>query len=426
MKFTRTARVLLTQLKYIRRGLTWPEFALFVSRRVGYRARQRISDPGAFKAKWRSMAAPSAADRLNERVSWPAGELASGVTVPERTINWVMPDFGTTHGGHLNIFRFMQMIESQGYRCRVYIDGNTQFGSAARARTAIRKHFGPVEAEVVLGSTEMAPAEFTFATTWWSAYAVRRFADTKHKCYFVQDFEPAFFPAGSEYIFAENTYRFGFTAITAGTWLAEKLHHEYGARTFPLGFSYDKRLYSGSVALPKVGKPIRIFFYARPTTPRRGFDVGVLVLAEVARRHPDVEIVMAGWDLSAYDIPFKHNDLGALSHSALPALFESCDIALVLSYSNLSLLPLELMACGCAVVSNRGPNVEWLLSEANSVLVDSDIDALAGAICRLIEDPAARAAQQRAGLEFAAGTDWRAEGARFHAALEQIRAAGKA
>ena len=48
-----------------------------------------------------------------------------------------------------------------------------------------------------------------------TAYDVRNFHSTIHKCYFVQDFEPWFYASGSAASFAEETYRFGFVGITA-------------------------------------------------------------------------------------------------------------------------------------------------------------------------------------------------------------------
>jgi glycosyltransferase involved in cell wall biosynthesis len=285
----------------------------------------------------------------------------------------------------------------------------------------MRDHFGPIEADVVIGTDAIGPAVYTFATTWRTAYIVRAFGDTRFKCYFVQDFEPFFYAHGSEYVFAENTYRFGFVGVTAGGWLAERLRTDYGMRTFPLGFSYDKALYAGDNPLPKMNERPRVFFYARPPTPRRGFDLGILVLAEVVKRHPEVEIVMAGWELSAYSIPFRYVNMGALSLETLPDLFRSCDIALVLSYSNVSLLPLELMACGCSVVSNKGDHVEWLLNERVALLVESEVSAMANGICSLIENPATRMALQKAALDFCRSTDWEEEGLRLHSFLEQVR-----
>ena len=63
---------------------------------------------------------------------------------------------------------------------------------------------------------------------------MRDFRATAKKCYFVQDFEPSFFAPGSEWGFAEDTYRFGFHGITAGHWLADKLRNDYGMPTDPI------------------------------------------------------------------------------------------------------------------------------------------------------------------------------------------------
>lgn len=421
MKFTRAVKLVLTELRFLKRGVGWYQFIVFVVTRFIYKLRQWIIDPNAFKLKWMAITMPSDATGLYGRIRLPEAPVNLALQVAERTINWVIPDFGIGHGGVLNILRFVLMLERHGYLCRIYIDGPSRFSSGAKARLSIRKHYGPIEADVTLGADAMAPAEYTFATTWRTAYTVRAFGDTRFKCYFVQDFEPFFYARGSEYVFAENTYRFGFIGITAGRWLAERLRTDYGMRTFPLGFSYDKALYTGDNPLPKMNERTRIFFYARPTTPRRGFDLGILVLAEVVKRHPEVEIVMAGWELSAYSIPFRYVDMGALSLDALPDLFRSCDIALVLSYSNVSLLPLELMACGCSVVSNKGDNVEWLLNERVALLVESDVSAIANAICSLIENPEARMALQKAALDFCRSTDWEGEGLRLHNFLLQVR-----
>ncbi len=421
MNFTRIVKLLLTELRFLKRGLDWRQFIVVAVARFIRKLRQRMIDPNAFKLKWEAIAMPSDAAGLYGRIRLPEVPANPALQVAERTINWVIPDFGIGHGGILNIFRFVLMLERHGYLCRIYIDGSSQFSSDVKARLCIRKYYGPIEADVTLGTDAMAPAEYTFATTWRTAYTVRAFGNTRFKCYFVQDYEPLFYARGSEYVFAENTYRFGFIGVTAGEWLAERLRTDYGMRAFSLGFSYDKALYGIDNPLCKINERPRVFFYARPPTLRRGFELGVLALAEVVERHPEVEIVMAGWKLSGYAIPFSFVDMGVLSLDALPGLFLSCDIALVLSYTNVSLLPLELMACGCTVVSNKGDNVEWLLNERIALLVESDVSAMANAICSLIENPAARMALQKAALDFCRSTDWEEEGLRLHSFLEQVR-----
>ena len=203
MKFTRAVKLLLTELRFLKRGVGWYQFIVFVVMRFIHKLRQRMIDPNAFKLKWLALAMPSDAARLYGRIRLPEVPANPALRVAERTINWVIPDFGVGHGGPLNIFRFVLMLERQGYDCRIYIDGPSQFSSGANARLSMRDHFGPIEADVVLGTDAIAPAVYTFATTWRTACTVRAFGDTRFKCYFVQDFEPFFYARGSECICRE-------------------------------------------------------------------------------------------------------------------------------------------------------------------------------------------------------------------------------
>lgn len=339
--------------------------------------------------------------------------------IEAKTLNWVIPGFQVGSGGHLNIFRMAWHLEQLGYKNHIVIVGNQQFSSGEAARKSIRKHFVPLQASVSLGETGLLPAEFTIATSWDTAYPVRRFSATRYKVYFIQDMEPYFYPHGSDYVFAEATYGFGFIAITAGSWLAEVMRNDYGMKAYPFSFSYEKDRY---VAKPRRSGPRRVFFYARSVTPRRGFELGLLALKRVHQRLPDVEFVLAGWDCSSYLIPFPHLNAGVVALDDLPDLYSQCDAALVLSLTNISLLPLELMACGCPLVSNRGKNVEWLLKDGETALLanPNPVD-IANALVRLLEDSALRARLAENGLTYARGTDWAVEAEKVHGYLQTIR-----
>lgn len=343
-------------------------------------------------------------DFLNYR---PFGETGSLNAQEMRTINWVIPNFGIGSGGHINIFRLIFMLEQRGYTCRVIIAGYTQCNSGDEARESIRKHFFPIDAEVSIGESSLKPAAITVATSWITAYPVRNFQGTLHRCYFVQDYEPYFYARGSDYCFAEATYRMGFHGITAGGWLAEKLAAEHGMQTVTMGFSYDHGLYR---PLPRRNPETRrVFFYARPVTPRRSFELGLLALNKVAQQMPEVSFILAGWDASSYHIPFHHLNAGNVPVKELPDLYSQCDVALVLSLTNLSLLPLELMACGCPVVSNRGASTEWLLNDDNAVLADATPEALSAALVSLLQDENRRKQLVEASIRFATHTSWDAE-----------------
>lgn len=340
--------------------------------------------------------------------------------VAERSsLLWFIPDFNVGSGGHLNIFRTIWHLEQMGYTSSIVIGKPVMHHDAEEARDAIREHFFPLQAQVILGFGALPPCEFAVATGWDTAYAVRAFTGAEHKLYFVQDYEPNFYPVGTESILAENTYRFGFFGITAGGWLASKLAQEYDMTTHPVGFGVELERYR---RLPHREPEVRrVFFYARPPTPRRAFELGLLVLNEIWQRLPNTQFVLAGWDTSSYHIPFPHLNCGTVALDDLPDLYSQCDVALVLSLTNASLLPLELMACGCTVVSNHGPNVEWLLNDEVAVLADASPEGLTEAVCSLLQDDDRRRALSERAEVFARAQAWEAVAQGFEAGLQHAR-----
>ncbi|MFN3884813.1 MAG: glycosyltransferase family 4 protein [Rhodocyclaceae bacterium] len=385
----------------------------------------RVQGPGTFlRLTQQRLAASRHIDvcRHYRFVSMPAIGQPCKQPPPPRSVNWVIPMYAPGSGGHINIFRFVDLLERRGFDCRIVIvpGQGTPPPSARQAAKEIAAWFQPLRAPIFCDIAKAPPARVTLATSWPTAYYARAFQPTWQRGYFVQDFEPWFYPPGSEYAFAEATYRFGFFGITAGRWLEAKLASEYGMPTEAVGFSYDHALYSPQPR--KNPRQRQIFFYARPPTPRRGFELGLLALAEVVRRMPDVRVVFAGWDVSAYRIPFDHNNAGVLPVKHLAELYSQCDVALVLSFSNLSLLPLELMACGTPVVSNRGPWVEWLLDDTVAELADATPTGLADALCRVLEDEARRRWLRENGLALARATSWEAEGDKLAQILTRLGA----
>jgi O-antigen biosynthesis protein len=328
----------------------------------------------------------------------------AGESISASTINWFVPDFGIGSGGHLNIFRYIFHLEKLGFTNSIVIVGAHRHHSGQSALGEICRYFFPLKAQVFLGEASAPSAYFSFATSWITAYYVRSFSQTTKKLYFIQDFEPFFYPHGSEYEFAEATYRFGFYGVTAGDWLKSVMERSYGMRCISLGFSYDKDLYRQH---PRREPGIRrVFCYCRPPTARRGLETALLALDIVGTKLPDVKFIFAGWDMNDYAFRHEHLNAGLVAIPELPDLYSQCDVALVLSFTNASLLPLELMACGCCVVSNKGRNVEWLLDKQNSILSESDPESLANAIVEILGNSERRIALCAKAKSAAEATSW--------------------
>ena len=243
---------------------------------------------------------------------------------------------------------------------------------------------------------------------------MKNFHNTVSKFYFIQDFEPYFYAHGSEYSFAENTYTFGFRGITAGDWLRDVVKRDYGMEAMSFRFSYDRKIY---YPRPKQSERPTVFFYARPVTPRREWELGMLALSELWKRVPQLEVLFAGWDVSTYDIPFPHKNMGVVSMETLAELYTQSDLCLVISGTNLSLVPLEIMGCGRLAVCTKGENSSWMVTEENAVLVDPEPIQIADTMEYYLKHPREREEICRKGMAFAEQTSWEKEADKVYDAM---------
>lgn len=340
-------------------------------------------------------------------------------------IAWLITSMEKASGGHLGIIRAIHHLEQWGHEHRIYVVGRTRL--TAEEATGIARSYYPIKARVELFEGTTADSDALVATLWKTAYAARGVSNTTRKFYFVQDLEHLFFPPGGLAEFAKETYRFGFYGITLGDWIANVLKNEFKMECSPHGFCYDRDVYlaTGSQRLDP-GKQ-RVLFYARPKTERRAFELGILALSLVAQKRSETEFVLIGSSLQPSQLPFRAIIPGVIPPSELASWYRSCTAALVLSYTNPSLLPLELMACGCPVVSNNGANIDCLLTDDIAALADSTPQDLANAILALLQDDELRLRKRAAAISFAERCDTVSEMKKIEASFYQglkIPAAG--
>ena len=324
------------------------------------------------------------------------------------SVGWVIPPPGKGSGGHMTLFRTIGILSDLGLHHKIYICDGGPGDPTIDWKQAVKDFYGVDlgENEIYPSISDMTYTDAVVATSWYTAYVVRNFHNCVSKFYFVQDFEPYFFPLGSEYYFAENTYRFGFRGITAGNWLAEKLRDEYGMETQPFFFSYDRAIHKPQKKQDDVS---RVFCYARPNTERRAFEMAVLALEKLAEKIPDLEVVFAGQKLYGYDFRFRYKDMGILAIEELSQVYSQSDMCLVLSMTNLSLLPMEVMASGSVVVSNQGANNSWMLNDNNAVIVDTDPISMAETMAHYLPHKEEMEPKREAGLAYVKQFTWEKE-----------------
>ncbi|MDQ3039256.1 MAG: glycosyltransferase family 4 protein [Pseudomonadota bacterium] len=336
--------------------------------------------------------------------------------ITDRTCNWYLPPFENPfYGGVMTILRLAESLQRQGLKQRFLICGGAD-------RAVIQAHLGcafPALANadvVVLDNAEalhnIPAADYSVATLWTTAYVLLAVDNTGLKFYMIQDFEPAFYPAGSTYAQTELTYHFGFYGICNTLTLKEIYERDYGGCAVVLQPSIDKSVFFAPNDL-KPASPKRLFYYARPGTPRNGFELAAAALTQLKHRYGDgVDIVCAGtgWSPEQYGLDNVVRTVGMLPYTETGDLYRSCHAGFVMMMTkHPSYLPFELMACGATVVTNYNPANAWLLKDGvNCLLSPPSASCLAATLAYALDHhealaPVRQAAANQVNHEL---TDW--------------------
>lgn len=331
------------------------------------------------------------------------------------SVGWLCTPPSAGSGGHTTIFRMAQALVRSGHDCVIYVHDEHGW-SLDQHKATIERWWPWMRAEVRDAAAGLDDHHAIFATSWTTAWTLLQHDAAGARCYFVQDFEAAFYPAGSEYLLAEATYTFPYHMVTAGRWLAEHLTRSYGAdaRHFDFGSDLNNYRYADSES----GRAA-ICYYCRPETPRRAHELAIASLAMFAGQHPEVPIYSFGQNPG--DVPFRIIDKGLLSPAELNTLYGACRAGLVLSATNSSLVPHEMLAAGCIPVVNDAEHNRIVLDNDNVAYCRPMPHEIAGELARLIElDDAS--AERQAELASASVPDsgWGRGEAQFVDATEQI------
>lgn len=319
-----------------------------------------------------------------------------------RSATWFVPYFNHfAFGGIQTIFRYIEKLSKEGVENRIVIYDNPTMDAVALKKEIA--HYFPdltnykiiIFGEDKLKDLAQLPAsDLAFCTIWVSAYLLLRFNKTKRKYYFIQDYEPFFYVAGSTFALAESTYRFGFRGIVNTPGLLAAINQRHGLEGISFIPAVNQSLYTPDPN--KNNKCVRIFFYARPLNPRNSFCLGITTIKHLLDTYGDkIEIIAAGseWDEGEYGLKGRITNLGLIkSLDEVAALYRSCDIGFAyMMNKHPSYQMLEYAASGVATVMNYNEDHLWLYKDGkNCLLSEPSPAAMAEKIGLLIDDPKLR------------------------------------
>ncbi len=316
-----------------------------------------------------------------------------------RTVNWYLPDIENPfYGGVATILRLAAHLQrhhgvENRYVC--WAGPNEQW--VRSALDAFEPGLGDTTILFTDGRAippDLPDCDVAIATQWPTAYMVATAPGARRKAYMVQDFEPMFHPAGTMYALAEETYRMGLYGICNTESMAD-FYRDYGGVCTSFRPAVDREVFHPHGRLERrPDDPVTVFLYARPGHWRNCWELVSLALDQLKERHGDhLRIVTAGAWARPDDLARGIEHLGLLDYRATGDLYRSADIGISLTVSpHPSYLPMELMACGAAVVAFDLPPGYWILRDGETCLLSRrTVDGLTEQVDRLISDPSLRA-----------------------------------
>ncbi|MGI9579365.1 MAG: glycosyltransferase family 4 protein, partial [Microthrixaceae bacterium] len=253
------------------------------------------------------------------------------------------------------------------------------------------------------------------ATMWTTAYIAAVAPAQRRRFYLVQDFEPGFYPGGTLFALAEETYRLGLYGICNTEPIQEMYTQRYGGTGGWFLPAVDRDVFHPPEPLRiesrSQGDPIRIFVYARPGHWRNCWEIALPALQALKEAYGEgIHIVTAGSWASPEDLGGGIEHLGLLDVRSTGELYRTCDIGVALTVSeHPSYLPGELMACGVPVVAFDLPEAEWILRhEETGLRARQTVGGLREQLARLVVDPDLRERCARGALSHidARHSDW--------------------
>jgi hypothetical protein len=249
------------------------------------------------------------------------------------------------------------------------------------------------------------------ATAWWTAFNARKIVQWQHETYgrpiqkmiyFIQDFEPGFYPWSSRFALAESTYRNDHPqAAVFNSSLLHRFFRENGY-VFDDEFVFEpvlnQNLKKGLAQNRPVVKKKQILVYGRPSVARNAFSLIIEALKNWVWTRQDIHdwtVISAGEKHPDVDLgnQMTLTSVGKLSLDGYTQILKESGVGISLMISpHPSYPPMEMAMFGMGVISNIHAGKDLSEWHENIHSIDLSVDTLVAAltdICdRFSRDPA--------------------------------------
>ncbi|WP_022879006.1 glycosyltransferase family 1 protein [Microbacterium sp. B19] len=162
----------------------------------------------------------------------------------------------------------------------------------------------------------------------------------------------------------------------------------------------------------------------------KNFARMLTAFARFSSAHPDVELRVVGSQTRAFarqeyaPAGERVRFVGRVDDAELTALYRGA-LAFVFPslYEGFGIPPLEAQQCGCPVIAARAASLPEVLGDSALLIDPYDVDDIARAMTRIVEDDALRGRLRTEGLRNARRYSWRESAERVSRVLDQVEQA---
>lgn len=290
------------------------------------------------------------------------------------TIAFVIPSQWLS-GGTMVICQHANMLIKNGYEVFL-VDNNID--------DPYRLDWFPnLLAEVIPLDQANFEVDTAVATHWTTAYTIRHWP-ARRKLYFIQSDETRFNPPGSEEVaLARETYKFPFEFVTIARWLQRWLKDNFGKNAHYVPNGVDPNMFYPDKPLEPKNNKLRVLLEGAIDLPFKGMKEAFAVVEDM-----DCEVwcvstsgrPQPGWRCNRFfaNVPF----------SEMRRIYSSCDVLIKMSkVEGFFMPPLEMMACGGTVITNKVTGYdEYIVDGYNALVVEpGDVAAAKEKLQQLID-----------------------------------------
>lgn len=298
-----------------------------------------------------------------------------------KRIAWIISPPAKGSGGFRTICSKAAYLDSHGFENYFYImPGCEAYKSARRVQAEIKDWFDYSPKDVLVATS--VPEDFfaVFATAWNTA----RFASRQkcaHKFYFIQDFEPWFYPMGEMYLKAEATYRYELKPITIGRWLSKKVESFYSHEVPYCDFGVSD-LYA--VQEQNLNREYAVCAIYQSNKDRRLSGMLFDAIKLLLKLDDKVVVYLYGEDATLPIRDPRVHCLGILTAEECASLYARCVAGVSLSVTNPSRLPFEMLSSGLSVIEINRENNLFDFPEGSIHLAEPSACGIASSILEVL------------------------------------------